>query len=91
MDQLIKSGRYLFAIAIAAFGIRISGPRTVSREGCHPLPPWTPYGSVLAYPLGVFLIVAAGSIATGVRARLVRPVDWYTVFSDARCFCTRCT
>jgi uncharacterized membrane protein YphA (DoxX/SURF4 family) len=69
MDTLLKVGHLCFAISIAFFGFqyllygRLMG-------GLPLVPPWTPGGRVLAYPLGVVLIAAGLSIATLWRARL---------------------
>lgn len=70
---MTKLGRFLFAIAIAAFGIEylIYG-RFV--PGLPPAPPWTPGAPVLAYLIGVALTVAGLGIATNVRARLCAAV-----------------
>jgi hypothetical protein len=62
-------GRTLFAIGIAAFGAQylLHGSYL---GGLPPVPPWAPGGSIGAYFIGVFLIVAAVSIATQWNARL---------------------
>ena len=61
--------RILFSSGIAAFGIQyIMYGRYVG--GLPPVPPWTPGGTIGAYLVGVFLIVAAISIAAQWNARL---------------------
>jgi len=67
-------GRTLFAVGIAAFGVQylLYGHYL---GGLPPVPPWAPGGSIGAYVVGVFLIVAAFSIAaqwnTGLFAALL--------------------
>jgi uncharacterized membrane protein YphA (DoxX/SURF4 family) len=68
MDKLRHFGRLCFAISVAFFGAQylLYG----HFEGGLPLvPPWTPGAPVLAYVLGVALIVSAVSIATLWKAR----------------------
>jgi len=62
-------GRILFAIGIAAFGVQylLHGSYL---GGLPPVPPWVPGGSIGAYFVGVFLILAAISIAAQWNARL---------------------
>jgi uncharacterized membrane protein len=62
-------GRILFAIGIAAFGVQylLYGHYL---GGLPPVPPWAPGGSIGAYVVGVFLIVAAVSIAAQWNAHL---------------------
>lgn len=62
-------GRILFAIGIAAFGVQylLHGHYL---GGLPPVPPWAPAGTIGAYLVGVFLIVAALSIAAHWNARL---------------------
>ena len=68
MDKFPHFGRLCFAISIAFFGAQYL---LYSRfEGGLPLvPPWTPGAPVLAYVLGVALILSALSIATLWKAR----------------------
>src|SRR5260370_17047671 len=68
MDKLRHFGRLCFAISIAFFGAQYL---LYGRfEGGLPLvPPWTPGAPVLAYVLGVALILAALSIASLWKAR----------------------
>ena len=62
-------GRILFAIGIAAFGAQylLHGHYL---GGLPPVPPWAPGGFIGAYLVGVFLIVAAVSIAAQWNAHL---------------------
>ena len=62
-------GRILFAIGIAAFGVQylLHGHYL---GGLPPVPPWAPGGTIGAYLVGVFLIVAAICIAAQWNARL---------------------
>src|SRR5579859_3297469 len=62
-------GRILFAIGIAAFGAQylLYGHYL---GGLPPVPPWAPGGTIVAYLVGVFLIIAAISIAVQWNARL---------------------
>jgi len=62
-------GRVLFAIGIAAFGVQylLHGSYL---GGLPPVPPWAPGGTIGAYLIGVFLIVAAVAIAAQWNARL---------------------
>ena len=62
-------GRILFAIGIAAFGAQylLYGHYL---GGLPPVPPWAPGGSIGAYIVGAFLVVAAVSIAAQWNARL---------------------
>jgi len=62
-------GRIVFAIGIAAFGAQylLYGHYL---GGLPPVPPWAPGGKIGAYLVGVFLIVAAVSIAAQWNARL---------------------
>jgi uncharacterized membrane protein YphA (DoxX/SURF4 family) len=62
-------GRIFFAVGIAAFGAQylLHGSYL---GGLPPVPPWAPGGSIGAYFVGVFLILAAISIAAQWNARL---------------------
>jgi hypothetical protein len=69
MISLRRSGRTLFAIGIAAFGAQyLLEGRYLG--GLPPVPPWAPGGSIGAYLIGIFLIVAAVSIAAQWNTRL---------------------
>jgi len=69
MENLVKTGRVFFAIAMGVFGtqylIYASG-----MVGPAPGPPWTPGSPLWAYVIGGALVVAGLSIATGKMARL---------------------
>jgi uncharacterized membrane protein len=69
MPFLRRVGRILFAIGIAAFGAQylLHGHYL---GGLPPVPPWAPGGTIGAYIIGVFLIVAAVAIAAQWNARL---------------------
>jgi len=68
MDKLRHFGRLCFAISIAFFGAqyllygRFEG-------GLPPVPPWTPGAPVLAYVVGVAIILSALSISSRWKAR----------------------
>ena len=66
---LCHLGRILFAISIAAFGAQylLQGQYL---GGLPPVPPWAPGGTIGAYLVGAFLIVAAVAIAAQWNARL---------------------
>lgn len=66
---MLQSGRLFFAVAMADFGIQYLGYGRFVR-GLPPVPPWVPGGSILAYVVGIFLVVATLSIATNTKARL---------------------
>jgi uncharacterized membrane protein len=69
MLYLRHIGRILFAIGIAAFGAQylLYGHYL---GGLPPVPPWVPGGTIGAYLVGVFLVVAAIVIAAQWNARL---------------------
>jgi hypothetical protein len=69
MRLLRHFGRLLFATGTAAFGAQylLQGHYL---GGLPPVPPWAPGGSIGAYLVGVFLIVAAVCIAAQWNARL---------------------
>jgi len=69
MVFLCHFGRILFAIGIGAFGVLylLHGQYL---GGLPPVPPWAPGGSIGAYLVGIFLIVAAVCIAAQWNARL---------------------
>jgi uncharacterized membrane protein len=84
MKSLITLGRFLFAIAITAFGIQHL-IFAITRSGLGP--PWTPVNHLLAYLVGAILIVAGFGMATGIQVScagimlavlfLVRPLLCY--------------
>jgi len=67
MEKLSRLGRFLFAIAMAGFGIQYLFHAFVA--GPAPGPPWTLGRSFWAYFTVVVLIAAAVSILTGKKAR----------------------
>ena len=69
MEIIVKQGRYLFAISIAAFGVE-NLICAHSSDSFLPVIPWVPSYSWLAYFTGVALIAASVCIATKIRARV---------------------
>jgi uncharacterized membrane protein YphA (DoxX/SURF4 family) len=69
MDLILKQGRYLFAAAIAAFGIENLVCARFPRDTV-PVIPWVPGSPVLACFTGLALLAAAVSIASGVKSRV---------------------
>lgn len=69
MDRLPQLGRFLFVISFAVFGIQyfLYGHYA---GGLSPVPPWAPGGSIGAYLIGAFLLVAAISVLANWNARL---------------------
>jgi uncharacterized membrane protein YphA (DoxX/SURF4 family) len=67
MENLSRLGRFLFAIAMAGFGIQYLVHALMA--GPVPGPPWSPGVPLWAFFTAVLLIVAAACIATGKRAR----------------------
>jgi uncharacterized membrane protein len=67
MENLSRLGRFLFALAMAGFGIQYLAHAFMA--GPVPGPPWIPDGPLWAFFTAVLLIVAAACIATGKRAR----------------------
>jgi uncharacterized membrane protein len=67
MDNIVKPGRLLFAVAIMAFGVEnlICARMGLAVRGV----PWFPINSFSAYLTGIALLVAGLSIAVGVRVR----------------------
>jgi hypothetical protein len=69
MERIVKQGRYLFAIAIAAFGIEnLICAR--STDPFLPVIPWVPSYAVLAYLTGIALVAAIVCIVANLRARV---------------------
>src|SRR5580693_7911951 len=75
MEQILKQGRLIFAVAIFSLGVehlivaRLSEP-TFSGESVVPVIPWVPGHPFLAYLAGLGLIAAGICIAANIRARL---------------------
>jgi uncharacterized membrane protein YphA (DoxX/SURF4 family) len=66
MKSLITPGRFLFAIAIAAFGIQ---HLIFAITGAGLGPPWAPVNHVLAFLVGVILIAGGVGVATSIQLR----------------------
>ncbi len=69
METIVKQGRYLFAISIAAFGVE-NLVCARSRDPFLPVIPWVPSYPWLAYLTGILLIAASVCIAARIGARL---------------------
>jgi uncharacterized membrane protein len=68
MDRLLGLGRFLFAIAMAGFGVQyLVYGRYLG--GLPPVPPWAPGGAWGAYLTGAVLIAAGVSILANWKAR----------------------
>ena len=68
MTELSKLGRFLFAIAMAGFGIQFFVHSFLA--GPVPGPPWSPGRPLWAYSTAILLIAAAFCIATGKKMRM---------------------
>lgn len=68
MTELSKLGRFLFAIAMAGFGIQFLVHSFLA--GPVPGPPWSPGRPLWAYATAILLIAAAVCIATGKKVRV---------------------
>jgi uncharacterized membrane protein len=68
MKELSGVGRFLFAIAMAGFGIQYLVHAFLA--GPVPGPPWSPGRLLWAYATAILLIAAAVCIATGKKMRL---------------------
>ncbi len=66
MKNLLTPGRFLFAVAITAFGIQHF---IFAITGAGIGPPWTPLYHLLAYLLGILLIAAGVGLMTGIQVR----------------------
>jgi uncharacterized membrane protein YphA (DoxX/SURF4 family) len=67
MENLSRLGRFLFAIAMAGFGIQYLVHAFMA--GPVPGPPWSPGRPIWAFFTAVLLVTVAVCIATGKRAR----------------------
>lgn len=69
MDEIIKQGQLLFAVAVMASGTE---QLICARFGlaARYIIPWVPGNSFLAYVIGIALLAAGLSIVTNKRARL---------------------
>lgn len=66
MKILTTPGRFLFAVAITAFGIQHFF-FAITRAGLGP--PWTPVSHLLAFFVGVILIVGGVGVMAGIQVR----------------------
>jgi uncharacterized membrane protein len=67
MTDLIRLGRWFYAVAIAGFGVQFLVHAWF--RGPVPGPPWVPGRPVLAYSTAIVLIAAAVCIMTGKKLR----------------------
>jgi uncharacterized membrane protein len=67
MKNLAMPGRWIFAIAILAFGVEHI---IYARTGAGLGPPWTPENHALIYVIGIVLIAAGAGLASGKQVRL---------------------
>lgn len=67
MDAIIKSGKYLFALPMAIFGI-FHFMNGAAMAGM--VPSYVPGGVIWVYVTGAALIAAAAAIITGKKAKL---------------------
>ena len=66
MKNLIIPGRFFLAVAVIAFGVEHL-IYALTRAGLGP--PWTPVNPLLAFVVGVLLVVGGAGVATGVQLR----------------------
>ncbi len=66
MPNLITPGRFLFAIAITAFGIQ---HLVFAATGAGLGPPWTPVNHILAYVLGALFIASGVGMMAAIQLR----------------------
>ena len=66
MSKLFTPGRFLFAIAITAFGIQ---HLIFAATGAGLGPPWTPVNHILAYALGALLVASGVGMMTGIQVQ----------------------
>ena len=69
MEMIVKQGRYLFAVSIAAFGIE-NLVCARSSDPFLPVIPWVPSHWWLAYLTGIALLAASVCITANIRARV---------------------
>jgi len=69
IDRILKSGQYIFATAIAAFGIE-NLVLAHTPQAMVPVMPWVPGIPALGYSTGIALLAAAVCIAINRKARL---------------------
>ncbi len=78
MENIVKQGRLVFAVAIIAFGVEnllcarygVSSPKVFSGHTVLSVIPWVPAQAWLGYLTGLFLILAGLSIIANAKARL---------------------
>ena len=66
MKSLSVAGRYLFAASILAFGIQNI---IFARSGSYLGPPWTPVSHLLAFFVGIALVIFGAALTSRRRAR----------------------
>ncbi len=77
MDKLIRSGRYFFAIAFAAFGIQHF---IYAKFAAGLGPPWIPGSPLRACFMGTALVVASIRIATNAKTRVTGMLLGFLLF-----------
>ena len=78
MENIVKQGRLVFAVAIIAFGVEnllcarygVSSPKVFSGHTVLSVIPWVPAQAWLGYLTGLFLILAGLSVIANAKARL---------------------
>ena len=75
MDILVKLGRWIFGLAILAFGVlHFMYAHRVPTPGLEDVLPYTAEGPVAAYAIGALLILAGLSFATGIGGRVAAAI-----------------
>jgi len=77
MDRLIRSGRYYFAIAFAAFGIQHF---IYAKFAAGLGPPWIPGSPLRACFMGIALVVASIRIAANAKTRVTAMLLGFLLF-----------
>jgi uncharacterized membrane protein len=77
MDRLIRSGRYSFAIAFAAFGVQHF---IYAKYAAGLGPPWIPGSPLRACLIGIALVVASIRIATNAKTRVTSMLLGFLLF-----------
>src|SRR5882757_6460728 len=77
MDKLIQSGRYLFAIALLAFGIQHF---IYAKYAAGLGPPWIPGSPLRASFMGIALLVASIRIALNAKTRVTAMLLGFLLF-----------
>jgi uncharacterized membrane protein len=87
MDILVKLGRWIFGVAILAFGVlHFMYAHRVPAPGLEDVLPYTAEGPVAAYAIGTLLILAGLSFATGIGGRVAAVVFGAGFVADAFIF-----